>query len=53
LEEKEIRRLEKLLHIKKGSDKLASSFADEGLDELLDFCDDKKRKKMLRKEGKL
>jgi hypothetical protein len=51
LEEMEIRKLEKLLHIKKGSEKVSNSFVEEGLSELLDFCDDKKRKKLLKNES--
>ena len=51
-EEKEIARLQKLLHIKKDSKKLRQSFYDEGLDELLDFCDEDKRKEIIKAEGK-
>ncbi len=50
-EEKEIARLQKLLHIKKDSKKLRQSFYDEGLDELLDFCDEEKRKEIIKAEG--
>ena len=52
-EEKEIARLQKLLHIKKDSKKLRQSFYDEGLDELLDFCDEDKRKEIIKAEGNL
>jgi hypothetical protein len=50
-EEKEIKKLEKMLHMKKGSSKYQKAFYEEGLDELLDFCDNKKRKKLLKEEG--
>jgi hypothetical protein len=50
-EEKEIARLEKLLHIKKNSKKLRKSFYDEGLSDLLEFCDDEKRKEIISTEG--
>ena len=50
-EEKEIARLEKLLHIKKGKQKYKQSFYDDGFDELLDFCDEEKRKEIIKEEG--
>jgi hypothetical protein len=43
--------LEKLLHIKKGSKKYQKAFYEEGFDDLLDFCDEEKRKDMLQNEG--
>ena len=48
LEEKEIRKLEKLLHIKKGVKKIKKSFYDEGMGDLLEFCDDEKRQEILK-----
>jgi len=51
-EDKEIRKLEKLLHIKKESKKYKKAFYDEGFDDLLDFCDEDKRKDMLKTESK-
>ena len=51
-EDKEIRKLEKLLHIKKDSKKYKKAFYDEGIDDLLDFCDEEKRKEMIKNEGK-
>lgn len=51
-EEKEIARLEKKLGIKKESKKLKKAFYEEGLAELLDFCDESKREELLKKEGK-
>ena len=48
LEEKEIRKLEKLLHIKKGMKKIKKSFYDEGMGDLLEFCDDEKRQEILK-----
>jgi hypothetical protein len=43
--------LEKLLHIKKGSKKYQKAFYDDGYADLLDFCDEEKRKDMLQNEG--
>ena len=51
MEDKEISKLEKLLHIKKGSKKLKQAFYDDGFDDLLDFCDPEKRKELIKKEG--
>lgn len=50
-EEEEIARLEKRLHIKKDSKKLKQAFYEEGLAELLEFCDENKRKEIISKEG--
>ncbi len=50
-EDKEISRLEKLLHIKKGSKKYKQMFYDEGFSDLLDFCDEEKRKEIVKAEG--
>jgi hypothetical protein len=50
-EDKEISRLEKLLHIKKGSKKYKQVFYDEGFSDLLDFCDEEKRKEIVKTEG--
>lgn len=50
-EEEEIARLEKKLGIKKGTEKLKKAFYDEGLADLLDFCDEDKRKDIINKEG--
>lgn len=50
-EQKEIRKLEKLLKIKKDSKKLKQAFYDEGLGDLLDFCDEEKRKEIVKKDG--
>lgn len=50
-EDKEIARLEKMLHIKKGSKKLKQTFYDEGLGDLLDFCDEGKRAEIAKAEG--
>ena len=50
-EEKEIRKLEKLLHIKKDVKKIKKSFYDEGMGDLLEFCDEEKRQEMINKEG--
>ena len=50
-EDKEIARLEKLLHIKKGTKKLKKAFFDEGLGDLLEFCDEEKRKEIVKTEG--
>ncbi len=52
MDDKEIAKLEKLLRIKKESKKYKQAFYDEGFDDLLDFCDEEKRKEMLKKEGK-
>ena len=51
MEDKEIAKLEKLLHIKKESKKLKQAFYDEGLGDLLDFCVPEKRQEMLKNEG--
>lgn len=51
-DEKEIRKLEKLLHIKKDSKKHKQAFYDEGFSDLLDFCDEEKRQEMVKKESK-
>ena len=51
MDDKEIAKLEKLLRIKKESKKYKQAFYDEGFDDLLDFCDEEKRKEMLKKEG--
>jgi hypothetical protein len=40
-----------LLHIKKGSKKYQKAFYDDGYADLLDFCDEEKRKDMLQNEG--
>lgn len=50
-EEKEIAKLAKLLHIKKDSKKHKQSFIEEGFADLLDFCDEDKRKEMVQDEG--
>lgn len=50
-DEKEIAKLEKKLHIKKDSNKYKKAFYDEGFADLLDFCDEDKRKEMLKQEG--
>lgn len=43
--------MEKLLHIKKKSKKLSQSFYDDGLGDLLDFCDDSKREAIVQEES--
>ena len=50
-DDEEIHRLEKLLHIKKGDKKYKKAFYEEGFDEILDFCDEDKRKNILKNEG--
>ena len=49
----EIRILEKLLKIKKDSKSYKKCFYDDGFDVLLDFCDDNKRKSILKNESNL
>jgi hypothetical protein len=39
------------LHIKKGSKKYKQAFVDEGFGDLLDFCDEEKRKEIVKAEG--
>ena len=51
-EEKEIKRLEKMLHIKKTSKKMKQNFLDDGLGDLLDFCDEEKRDEISKIESK-
>lgn len=51
-DEKEIRKLEKLLHIKKDSKKYKQAFYEEGFADLLDFCDEEKRQEMVKNESK-
>ena len=50
-EDKEIARLEKLLHIKKKNKNYKQAFVDDGYDALLDFCDEEKRQEILKNEG--
>jgi hypothetical protein len=50
-DDEEINRLEKLLHIKRSDKKYKKAFYEEGFDELLDFCDEDKRKSILKNEG--
>lgn len=50
-EEKEIKRLEKMLHIKKSSKKMKQNFLDDGLGDLLDFCDEEKRDEIVKNES--
>ena len=45
-EDKEIARLEKMLHIKKKSKSVKKNFIDDGLGDLLDFCDESKREEI-------
>lgn len=47
----EIAKLEKLLHIKKDRKTYKKSFYDDGIDNLLDFCDKDKRKELLESES--
>ena len=49
-EDKEIRKLEKLLKIKNKS-KLSQNFYDDGLGDLLDFCDENKRDAIAQEEA--
>lgn len=46
----EIKKLEKLLKIKKDKKNYKKSFYDDGLDTLLDFCDNEKRQDLLKNE---
>ena len=50
-EDKEIARLEKLLHINKKNKNYKKAFVDDGYDALLDFCDEEKRLEILKNES--
>lgn len=50
MEDANIKKLEKLLGIKTNRENYLQGFINDGLDYLLDFCDDKRRKDILRNE---
>ena len=52
IEDLQIKKLEKLLSIKSGRKTYPRAFIDDGLDDLLDFCDEDRRKQMMMNEGK-
>lgn len=52
-EDAHIKKLEKLLGIKSNRKTYLRGFIDDGLDYLLDFCDNDRRKEIMRTEGYL
>ena len=51
MEDTNIKKLEKLLGMKSDRKSYLKGFVDDGLDYLLDFCDQDKRKQMMMAEG--
>lgn len=51
MEDSQIKKLEKLLGIKSDRKSYLKGFIDDGLDYLLDFCDQNKRKQIMMAEG--
>ncbi len=50
-EDANIKKLEKLLGIKSDRNSYVRGFINDGLDYLLDFCDQDRRKQIMRAEG--